>query len=40
MTYRALSKINKDGSDELKQAVREKKVSASRGAKIAELPKE
>jgi hypothetical protein len=38
MTYRALSKINKEGSEELKQAVREKKVSASRGAKIAELP--
>jgi len=39
-TYDSLRKVNEKGGEELKQAVREKKVSASRAAKIAELPKE
>jgi len=39
-TYDRLVKVNKEGTEELKQAVRERKVSASRAAKIAELPKE
>lgn len=40
MTYEALRKVNREGTEELKQAVRDKKVSASKGATIAALPKE
>jgi hypothetical protein len=39
-TYDRLKKVNERGVEELKQAVRERKVSASRAAEIAELPKE
>ena len=39
-TYDALRKVSNDGTDELKQAVREKKVGASTAAEIAQLPVE
>ena len=39
-TYDALRKVSDDGTDELKQAVREKKVGASTAAEIAQLPVE
>ena len=39
-TYDALRKVSNDGTDELKQAVREKKVGASTAAEIAQLPDE
>jgi ParB family chromosome partitioning protein len=39
-TYDALRKISNEGTDELKQAVREKKVGASTAADIAQLPAE
>jgi ParB family chromosome partitioning protein len=39
-TYDALRKVSNEGTDELKQAVREKKVGASTAADIAQLPAE
>ena len=39
-TYDALRKVSNDGTDELKQAVRDKKVGASTAAEIAQLPVE
>lgn len=39
-TYDALRKVANEGTDELKQAVRDKKVGASTAAEIAELPPE
>lgn len=39
-TYDALRKVSSDGTDELKQAVRDKKVGASTAADIAQLPVE
>ena len=39
-TYDALRKVSNDGTDELKQAVRENKVGASTAAEIAQLPVE
>ena len=40
MTYTNLRTVNQKGSDELKEAVREKKIGASKAAEIAKLPKE
>lgn len=37
-TYDALRKVSNDGAEELKQAVREKKVGASTAAEISQLP--
>lgn len=37
-TYDALRKVSSDGAEELKQAVRDKKVGASTAAEIAQLP--
>lgn len=39
-TYSKLRTVNQKGSDELKEAVREKKIGASKAAEIAKLPKE
>ena len=39
-TYDALRTVSKDGTEELKQAVRDKKVGASTAAEIAHLPEE
>jgi ParB family chromosome partitioning protein len=39
-TYEALRTVSNEGTDELKQAVREKKVGASTAAEIATLPAE
>jgi ParB family chromosome partitioning protein len=39
-TYDALRKVSNEGTDELKQAVREKKVGASTAAEISQLPAE
>lgn len=39
-TYDALRKVSTEGTDELKQAVREKRVGASTAAEIANLPEE
>jgi ParB family chromosome partitioning protein len=39
-TYDALRKVSNEGTDELKQAVRDKKVGASTAADIAQLPAE
>jgi ParB-like chromosome segregation protein Spo0J len=39
-TYSQLKTVNQKGSDELKEAVREKKIGASKAAEIAKLPKE
>jgi len=39
-TYDALRKVSAEGTEELKQAVRDKKVGASTAAEIAELPAE
>lgn len=40
MVYSALKTINERGSDELKEAVREKKIGATTAGKIAVLPKD
>jgi len=39
-TYDALRKVSNEGTDELKQAVRDKKVGASTAAEISQLPAE
>jgi ParB family chromosome partitioning protein len=39
-TYDALRKVSNEGTEELKQAVREKKVGASTAAEISQLPAE
>jgi ParB family chromosome partitioning protein len=39
-TYDALRKVSSEGTDELKQAVREKRVGASTAAEISKLPAE
>ena len=39
-TYDALSRVSRDGAENLKQVVREKKIGASTAAEVATLPKE
>ena len=40
MTYSNLKTINKEGTEDLKQAVRDRKIAAYKAVKIAKLPKE